>query len=288
MIKKVKGGYQVVSTKGKNLGGPYKSLVAAKKRLRQGGVLQAPKTLGQKDSAKKEIGNGKKRDAESFREPYDRGYEGLPTAKTGADRNATACLRGCPGSAAGFGEVLVRVRYCGVCRTDLHVVEGELPAKKSAGDSGTPDRRNGSKQEGRATRFPVGSRVGIAWLHKTDGTAPTAARMRKTCATIPNSRDTRLTAVSPNTWLLPNNSCTRFPKAFWTVRPRRFCARESSVSGHYGFPEFSGWQVGILWIWRSGTRSDPGRATLGRGCVRGDAGRASPEIGSRSWGEVVG
>jgi hypothetical protein len=35
MIKKVKGGYQVVSSKGKNLGGPYKSLASAKKRLRQ-------------------------------------------------------------------------------------------------------------------------------------------------------------------------------------------------------------------------------------------------------------
>ena len=31
----------------------------------------------------------------------------------------------------GDGEVLVRVRYCGVCRTDLHVTEGELPPRKS-------------------------------------------------------------------------------------------------------------------------------------------------------------
>jgi len=35
MIKKVKGGYQVVSSKGRNLGGPYKNLEDAKKRLRQ-------------------------------------------------------------------------------------------------------------------------------------------------------------------------------------------------------------------------------------------------------------
>lgn len=35
MIKKVKGGYQVVSSKGRNLGGPYKKLAEAKKRLRQ-------------------------------------------------------------------------------------------------------------------------------------------------------------------------------------------------------------------------------------------------------------
>jgi hypothetical protein len=35
MIVKVKGGYKVVSTKGKNLGGPYRTLKEAKKRLRQ-------------------------------------------------------------------------------------------------------------------------------------------------------------------------------------------------------------------------------------------------------------
>jgi hypothetical protein len=35
MTRKVKSGYKVVSTKGKNLGGPYKTLEEAKKRLRQ-------------------------------------------------------------------------------------------------------------------------------------------------------------------------------------------------------------------------------------------------------------
>jgi hypothetical protein len=35
MIKKVRGGYQVVSSRGRNLGGPYKTLELAKKRLRQ-------------------------------------------------------------------------------------------------------------------------------------------------------------------------------------------------------------------------------------------------------------
>jgi hypothetical protein len=35
MIKKVRGGYQVVSSKSKNLGGPYKTLELAKRRLRQ-------------------------------------------------------------------------------------------------------------------------------------------------------------------------------------------------------------------------------------------------------------
>jgi hypothetical protein len=35
MIRKTKGGYKVVSSKGKNLGGPYKSKAAAQRRLRQ-------------------------------------------------------------------------------------------------------------------------------------------------------------------------------------------------------------------------------------------------------------
>lgn len=35
MIKRVKGGYQVLSTKGRNMGGPYRTLDEAKKRLRQ-------------------------------------------------------------------------------------------------------------------------------------------------------------------------------------------------------------------------------------------------------------
>ena len=68
------------------------------------------------------------------------------------------------------GEVRVRVHACGVCRTDLHVVEGELPPRKSPvipGHQivGTVERAGGS-----AARFRAGQRVGIAWLHGTDGT----------------------------------------------------------------------------------------------------------------------
>src|SRR6266567_3201430 len=68
------------------------------------------------------------------------------------------------------GEVLVRVRYCGVCRTDLHVVEGELPPKKSPVIPGHQIVGIVEEQGEGATRYSAGSRVGIAWLHKTDGT----------------------------------------------------------------------------------------------------------------------
>lgn len=68
------------------------------------------------------------------------------------------------------GEVLVRVRVCGVCRTDLHVVEGELPPCKSPVIPGHQVVGVVEKLGEGAKRFPIGTRVGIPWLHHTDGT----------------------------------------------------------------------------------------------------------------------
>src|SRR5437660_1749428 len=68
------------------------------------------------------------------------------------------------------GEVLVRVRACGVCRTDLHVIEGELPPRKSPVIPGHQVVGVVEKAGENARRFAVGARVGIAWLHKADGT----------------------------------------------------------------------------------------------------------------------
>jgi len=72
------------------------------------------------------------------------------------------------------GEVLVRIAYCGVCRTDLHVIEGELLPQKSPVIPGHQVigviEKLGPGASPGSTRFPVGARVGIAWLHRTDGT----------------------------------------------------------------------------------------------------------------------
>jgi propanol-preferring alcohol dehydrogenase len=68
------------------------------------------------------------------------------------------------------GEVLVRVRACGVCRTDLHVIEGELPPRKSPVIPGHQVVGIVERQGENARRFAIGDRVGIAWLHRADGT----------------------------------------------------------------------------------------------------------------------
>ena len=68
------------------------------------------------------------------------------------------------------GEVLVRVRACGVCRTDLHVIEGELQPRKSPVIPGHQVVGIVERQGENTRRFRTGDRVGIAWLHRTDGT----------------------------------------------------------------------------------------------------------------------
>src|SRR2546430_101220 len=68
------------------------------------------------------------------------------------------------------GEVLVRVRACGVCRTDLHVIEGQLPPRKSPLIPGHQVVGVIEKRGEGAQRFAAGARIGIAWLHRTDGT----------------------------------------------------------------------------------------------------------------------
>jgi len=65
------------------------------------------------------------------------------------------------------GHVLLRVRACGVCRTDLHIVEGELPPRCPQLIPG--HQIVGDVVEGATAELPVGARVGVSWIGGTDG-----------------------------------------------------------------------------------------------------------------------
>jgi len=69
----------------------------------------------------------------------------------------------------GPGQVLLRVSACAVCRTDLHVIEGELPQRKSPIIPGH-QVVGIIESVGPNVKHAIGTRVGIAWLHSTDGT----------------------------------------------------------------------------------------------------------------------
>ena len=70
----------------------------------------------------------------------------------------------------GPGQVRLRVICCGVCRTDLHLAEGDLPPRHSAVVPGHEVVGRVDELGPGATRFAVGDRVGAAWLGGTDGT----------------------------------------------------------------------------------------------------------------------
>jgi alcohol dehydrogenase, propanol-preferring len=69
----------------------------------------------------------------------------------------------------GAGQVLVKVSVCGVCRTDLHVIEGELPRQVLPIIPGHQVIGRVEQVGEDVSRPKIGDRVGIPWLHQTCG-----------------------------------------------------------------------------------------------------------------------
>ena len=78
-------------------------------------------------------------------------------------------LRDMPDPEPGPGEVRVRVRCCACCRTDLHVIEGDLPPHKRPIIVGHQVVGTVEKLGPACRRFETGDRIGIAWLRHTCG-----------------------------------------------------------------------------------------------------------------------
>jgi alcohol dehydrogenase, propanol-preferring len=79
------------------------------------------------------------------------------------------------------GHVLLRVKACGVCRTDLHIVEGELPARK-------PRLIPGHQIVGEVVAGAAlsrGTRVGVSWIGGTDGSCPYCRRGMENLCDLP-------------------------------------------------------------------------------------------------------
>ncbi len=73
-----------------------------------------------------------------------------------------------PRPLAQAGQVLLQVRACGVCRTDLHIAEGELPPRR---EELIPGHQIVAEiVEGATPGVPLGTRVGVSWIGGVDGT----------------------------------------------------------------------------------------------------------------------
>ena len=78
-------------------------------------------------------------------------------------------LRDVPKPKSGRGQLLVRVNACAVCRTDLHIVDGELPDPKLPLILGHQIVGRVEQIGANTGGFSMGDRVGIPWLGWTDG-----------------------------------------------------------------------------------------------------------------------
>src|SRR6201997_1638302 len=74
------------------------------------------------------------------------------------------------------GEVCLQVRCCGVCHTDLHIVEGDLALPKIPVIPGHQIVGTVDSLGSGVHTLKAGDRVGIPWLYSTDGTCPYCRR----------------------------------------------------------------------------------------------------------------
>jgi propanol-preferring alcohol dehydrogenase len=79
----------------------------------------------------------------------------------------------------GEGELLVRVRACGVCRTDLHLAEGDLAPRRRGVVPGHEVVGVVAEAGEHTSRFAVGARVGVPWLARTCATCRWCERGRE-------------------------------------------------------------------------------------------------------------
>ncbi|MCJ7680816.1 MAG: zinc-dependent alcohol dehydrogenase family protein [Candidatus Aminicenantes bacterium] len=92
----------------------------------------------------------------------------------------------------GPGEIRIKVRVCGICHTDLHTVEGELPDARLPVIPGHQVIGSVDMKGKGAERFRMGERVGAAWLYSTDETCGTCRRGKENLCE--NARFTGYTA----------------------------------------------------------------------------------------------
>jgi propanol-preferring alcohol dehydrogenase len=96
----------------------------------------------------------------------------LPEPAPLVERPDPLVLTDVPLPLPGEGQVRIRVRACGICHTDLHIVEGDLPAPRLPLVPGHQVVGVVDAVGPGVTRLQPGDRVGAAWLYEADGTCP--------------------------------------------------------------------------------------------------------------------
>ena len=152
-----------------------------------------------------------------------------------------------PSPTPGPGQVLIRVEACGVCRTDLHVVDGELPHPKTPLIPGHEIVGVVTALGHNESRFAIGERIGVAWLASTCGHCRYCRHGEENLCDSPRFTGYSVDGGYAEYTVANASQCFRIPKQFGSIeaapllcagligyRSLRF-AGEAADLGMYGF-----------------------------------------------------
>ena len=127
-----------------------------------------------------------------------------------------------PAPAPSDDKLLVSVSACGICRTDLHVIEGELPPRVSHVIPGHQVVGRVVAMGAQVEGLKPGDRIGVAWLNRTCGDCPYSSSGRENLCEHPQFTGwTANGGGSPNTPSRPPGSHIGYRKGLTTCRWRR-------------------------------------------------------------------
>jgi propanol-preferring alcohol dehydrogenase len=126
-------------------------------------------------------------------------------------------LANLPVPAAGLGQVLLKVRACGVCHTDLHILDGELAEPKLPLVLGHQIVGTVMQSGPGAGRFRTGDRVGVPWLGATDGTCRYCLRDQENLCEDPTFTGYHVDGGFAEYTLADERFCFPLPEAYSDV-----------------------------------------------------------------------
>ena len=147
------------------------------------------------------------------------------------------------------GEVLIRVEVCGVCRTDLHVTEGDLPPHKSPITPGHEVVGTIVKRGPHAHLLQEGDRVGVAWLFASCGACTYCQRGAENLCTAPRFTGYDVDGGYAEYLLASEAFVYPLPSGVTPVSWPPCCAPELLAIARYDRVAFARRAAWPLWVW---------------------------------------
>ena len=127
------------------------------------------------------------------------------------------------------GELLLQVSTCGVCHTELDEIEGRTPPPRLPVILGHQVVGRVLAAGPGASSYPIGERLGVAWIYSACGKCPRCWRATRTCARSSAPPGATPMAATPNGWSYQLALPTRSQRPSATSRQPRCCAPARSA-----------------------------------------------------------